>query len=1725
MKKILTLFAMLLVASSMAVGQTTTWTVAGSNTTLLGTSWDTGSTANDMINVKYNEWYLLKANKTLTADNNFKYKVAKNHTWSEAYPGLDKSFPLTAGTYDVLFKFDSNSKDVSEAKVTSWTVAGTADVFGSDWSTGDTNNDMARSGNNWTLTKSHVLLAVGTIYDCKVAANHAWTYAFPGDNKDFTVAEDGYYDVTVNFNTSTLAVTVTTTFIEPAVPPTPIITLHSNITGSWATSDNFAIASGDATASLTMNNVAVGSYEFVVKINNNWTSNGASFTRANPSRVVESGSGNCTFVADVAGNFTFTWTYETNTLAITYPNMVTKEVKFFAPRTEDNPWDNVYAFVWNGDVLYSAAWPGDEITSTKNSGWYKYDVPVGANVLFTDYAGTNGDARMQTADITNITADACYVPTAIDYQASPKVVTVAADADCKVEYHIAGSKTLVGGTTDFGSNVALDENNQIKFENVAAGEYAFKINIGNWFWALGGNDHLMGGECASIAKTVGQGDVGFAIDHTQDVTITYYPATQKICLGAETTKSTASVSVEDMAVYVGKARTIPATKTGDAEQIEYEIISGSEYINIADGKITGVAAGTATVRASVAETATYLGASTEFTVTVAALQTAKVKFFAPRTEDNPWNNVYAYAWIGGDAQSAAWPGDEITSTKSSGWYEYDVPVGASVLFTDNNTTKGVMKTTDILNVTTAKSYVSTSIYYPEDPDEDKIVTVTEQNTVTYHIAGSKNLIEGEAEEGFDVNLPLDENNQIVFQNVEPGTYAFKINNGTWAWSIGGIDHMKAGDCASIAKEVGIGDLGFKIDTKQDVTVTYYPATQEICLGAETVKADASVSVDDTTVYEDWTRTINVTKTGDGENISYDILEGDDFISIVNGRITGVAEGTATVKVTLAETETYKGATDTFMVTVEPIANATFYLKNNWQGEETCDWTWKAMTADGEGQFRLENVVYGGSGLNYNVFGDDDGAQWVDYAAIKYADNKVVAAYDTVNFVLNPATGVIMAESRSKDVAVYTLAGSELALFSQGWAPTHLYKYTDMEKQSDGKYKWTNLDEMATLCKGPIEYKVIKDRAYENGSWPEGEGNNFVLNVLRGGEYEIAIYFDPCSKTSWVDTTLVKEIDVRNLILKGDDDWTTGHPFTRSENNDRASVTLSLTASENPYEFKLYENGDYWYGDGQAFTRENPAIRDIVIPVGVEEPANMTLQVDKDGDYLFTYIFETKELVVSYPAKVPETKIAPLSGEFSIGPAATTGRMSNKIRFSRGNLQYNFDEQVWYTAENQYESLGDLNLRFGDNTYKGSVDLFDWSCESSNFGLLASNVNTDYTGDFKDWGQKFAEDANDWFTLSQPEWNYLLSRKKDNKSLWSVMGLAVGPDTVNVFALFPDDWTAPSGVTINYGFYDVDDEAQLKENSFSEEKWEAMEEAGAVFLPLAGARAGWWGNKVGIDGATLVNSPMNPLANNSYCWVDGGEWYGYYWTSTIANSVDVKTAVMPAWHNNQMTGPQYWSRARRYGQSVRLVTRVPREPDYVRGGEEHPEELPAGQYGTICLPNGGELDGATIYELAYYDASASKIFLDEVLNGTMVAGTPYIFFPEGDEPKIEVYYTDAENADARQNVNGLYGSYEKTLLTPNEGNYILYNNQYWLVNSEAYVGANRAYLKVDNISTTKTSAPANRRRVAMGVNGKQTPTGVDEIQGENVRSAKVLINGRLYILRGEKMYDATGRQVK
>lgn len=211
--------------------------------------------------------------------------------------------------------------------------------------------------------------------------------------------------------------------------------------------------------------------------------------------------------------------------------------------------------------------------------------------------------------------------------------------------------------------------------------------------------------------------------------------------------------------------------------------------------------------------------------------TNEVKFFPPRTEEHPWNEVYVYAWrrtSGGDVRLSEneWPGDP--ATKDGEWYKITVEKGACVVFNDNN---NGMQSFDIENVQKDVCYIANEIV-DGDPIKAKFY---ESCTVNYFLTSGDEAIMG-AGNAWKADLAerqLDGSNQITLSDLPAGIYEFKLTNGSWAWSLGGQEHLNSA-CSSAAVTSGNGNVKFKIESAQDVTISYNPATQKICLSAETV---------------------------------------------------------------------------------------------------------------------------------------------------------------------------------------------------------------------------------------------------------------------------------------------------------------------------------------------------------------------------------------------------------------------------------------------------------------------------------------------------------------------------------------------------------------------------------------------------------------------------------------------------------------------------------------------------------------------------------------------------------------------------------------------------------------------------------------------------------------------------------------------------------------------------
>ena len=189
---------------------------------------------------------------------------------------------------------------------------------------------------------------------------------------------------------------------------------------------------------------------------------------------------------------------------------------------------------------------------------------------------------------------------------------------------------------------------------------------------------------------------------------------------------------------------------------------------------------------------------------------------------------------------------------------------------------------------------------------------------------------------------------------------------------------------------------------------------------------------------------------------------------------------------------------------------------------------------------------------------------------------------------------------------------------------------------------------------------------------------------------------------------------------------------------------------------------------------------------------------------------------------------------------------------------------------------------------------------------------------------------------------------------------------------------------------------------------------------------------------------------------------------------------------------------------------------------------ARELGTVCYEDDAVIFGANTYALSGTNEHGYAVF-DEIPSGEIEAGNPYLFESNGGEVLI-CKKVNANHADDEIPVNGMIGSFLGTTLIPGNGNYYYFSGRnIWRVNDFTVnipVPAHRCYVDYDVLSTSPAPlAPApGRRRVVLGVNGENQAQGFENIENGDA-PMKVMIDGTLYILRGEKVFDATGRLVK
>lgn len=215
----------------------------------------------------------------------------------------------------------------------------------------------------------------------------------------------------------------------------------------------------------------------------------------------------------------------------------------------------------------------------------------------------------------------------------------------------------------------------------------------------------------------------------------------------------------------------------------------------------------------------------------------------------------------------------------------------------------------------------------------------------------------------------------------------------------------------------------------------------------------------------------------------------------------------------------------------------------------------------------------------------------------------------------------------------------------------------------------------------------------------------------------------------------------------------------------------------------------------------------------------------------------------------------LTGDFSVSE-------TEKVRFSKGNLQYQASTNTWRFAEHQWDYVGEGNTN-ASASYDGWIDLFGWGTSGYNHGAVCYQPwerggqydHAAYAHHWHDlcdengqadWGYNAISNGGNqerlWRTCRLNEWMFMLNERQ------TASGIRYAKATVNEtngLILLPDDWNQNTFVLNNTN----DGSAAFETNVISLADWaDALEANGAVFLPAAGNIQYWSDNNFGTRGA-------------------------------------------------------------------------------------------------------------------------------------------------------------------------------------------------------------------------------------------------------------------------------------
>ena len=794
--------------------------------------------------------------------------------------------------------------------------------------------------------------------------------------------------------------------------------------------------------------------------------------------------------------------------------------------------------------------------------------------------------------------------------------------------------------------------------------------------------------------------------------------------------------------------------------------------------------------------------------------------------------------------------------------------------------------------------------------------------------------------------------------------------------------------------------------------------------------------------------------------------------------------------------------------------------------------WQQDNADNDMTLQSDGITYKKSYYNveltageieYKVAADHD---WDQTGQFPMSGNQVLSIPEdgkyNVTFTYVPSDPSLVAEATLiPEQEIYTVVGSEAALFGTAWKTDE--PANDMMLQGDG-ITYVKSYSNVSLNSGNIEYKVAKDHKWGTGEYPTG-GLNQTLNIPSNGTYDVTFTYVPSvpsleAVATSIDpsedpepgqsvytvvgdnATLFSEawnpaLAVNDMALQGD-----GITYVKTYSN--------VSLNNGDIKYKVAANHD-WSQPGEYPTGGSP---------------DLVLNIPNDGKYdvTFTYVPSVPSLTAVAEA-IPQDVYTVAGVEAAFGSNWDPADANNDMALAGENytlvktnviLSENVAFKVcknhawteaWpaqdYVLEISDAGVYTITVTFNESTKEVSAEAVKhtYTVAGSETAFGSNWDPADATNDMAFNGTLFTWQKEDVVLEDNVELKVCLDH-----------GWGTAWPASNYIISISE--TAKYTVTVTY-------------NPSSNEVVASAEKTGEAG-PVAPATYTVAGS------STAFGSDWNPADENNDMTLVGELYTLVKENLALAGNVEFKVCKNHGW-GNAWPADNYvlaipenaiYKITVTFNESTKEVAAVAEktgepEPDWITVREG----LELGRHYTVCLEKEVvNVKGATFWSLTYKNEAGTLAYLEEEI-APFEAGKPYIFQATADKLEV-VYEGDAVGAPvANGALRGTFSYMDANALAAVEGNvYMLFSNELRPIGNDNHLDAHRAYVLYNLLQPVPAAGFAPGKKVKGMPMHKDVTTGFENIEASE-KPMKLMINGNIYILRGEKMYDATGRMVK